>query len=116
GDAPAVVLGDPVLDGTERAAQRLSDVASGPPLFGEDDGLDASPVPFLGDGLSQSLEVFPSVVIGDKHGGGPRGVWRRPQLARSVEPTTVGAGSFRVSYNTESRRRMTLRRVRSADR
>src|SRR5512135_2471807 len=39
--APGVVLGDPILDGTERAPQALGDVGRRPPLLGQDDGLES---------------------------------------------------------------------------
>ena len=64
----AVVLGDPVLDRPERAAQGLGDVGGGPPLLGEDDGLDSLPDPLLGDGLGQDLELFQGMMVGDEHG------------------------------------------------
>jgi hypothetical protein len=67
GDVPSVVLGDPVLDGTEGAAQRLSDVLGGAALLGQDEGLDASPESFLGDGWSEVLELLQGVIVGDEH-------------------------------------------------
>ena len=67
-DAAAVVLGDPVLDGAERASQALGDLGCGPSLLGEDDGLDSLPGAFLGDGIGQGLELVQAVMVGDEHG------------------------------------------------
>ena len=67
-DAAAVVLGDPVLDRAEGAAQAPGDVGSGPSLLGEDDGLDSLPGSFLWDGVGQDLELGQAVMIGDEHG------------------------------------------------
>ena len=72
-DAAAVVLGDPVLDGAERAAQAPCDVRGGPSLLGEDDGLEPPPEAFLWDGLGHVPELFGSVMVGDEHRRGPRG-------------------------------------------
>ena len=66
-DAPAVVLSDPILDGPPRAAHALGEIGGGPPLVGEDDGLDPTSDPFLGDGLGESWEVFQSLVAFDVH-------------------------------------------------
>jgi hypothetical protein len=67
-DAAAVVLGDPVLHGPERAAQAPGDVLSGASLLGEEDGLEASPDPLLRDGLSQILELLQAMVAFDVQG------------------------------------------------
>jgi hypothetical protein len=66
-DPPAIVLGDPVLDGLEGASQGVGDILGGPSLFGEDDGLDASPESLLGNGLDEIMELFQCMVIGDEH-------------------------------------------------
>jgi hypothetical protein len=67
-DAAAVVLGDPVLDGAERASQALGDMGGGPSLLGEQDGLDPPPGAFLGDDIGQGLELVQAVMVGDEHG------------------------------------------------
>ncbi len=67
-DPPAIVLGDPILDGLERASQGLGDVLCGPSLFGQDDGLDAAPESLLGNRLDDVVELFCGMVIGDEHG------------------------------------------------
>jgi hypothetical protein len=67
-DAAAVVLGDPVLDRAERGSQALGDLRGGPPLLGEDDGLDSLPRAFLGDSIAQDLELGQGVMFGDEHG------------------------------------------------
>jgi hypothetical protein len=67
-EAAAVVLGDPILDGAERAAQGEGDPGGGPSLLGEDDGLDSLPGSLLGDGVGQDLELGQAVMIGDEHG------------------------------------------------
>jgi hypothetical protein len=67
-DAAAVVLGDPVLDRAERTAQAPGDVGCGPPLLGQEDGLDSLPGPLPGDGVGQDLELVQAVMFGDEHG------------------------------------------------
>jgi hypothetical protein len=66
-DAPSVILVDPVLNGAERAVQGLGDVRGRASLLGEDDGLDTTPEPFLGDGLGQVFKVLQSMMIFDVH-------------------------------------------------
>jgi hypothetical protein len=67
-DAAAVVLGDPVLDGAERASQALGDMRCSPSLLGKDDGLDSLPGAFLRDGIGQNLELSQAMMFGDEHG------------------------------------------------
>jgi hypothetical protein len=40
----------------------------GPPLFGEEDGLESLPGPLLGDGVGQDLELLLGMMVGDEHG------------------------------------------------
>jgi len=72
-DAAPVILGDPVLDGAERASRAPGDVRCGPSPLGEDDGPDPLPGAFPGDGLGRDLELGQGVMIGDEHGCGSRG-------------------------------------------
>jgi hypothetical protein len=67
-NAAAVVLGDPVLDRSDRAPQALGDMRRGPSLLGEDDGLDSLPGAFLRDGLGQDLELGQAMMFGNEHG------------------------------------------------
>ena len=67
-DAAAVVLGGPVLHGPQRAGQAPGDVLSGASRHGEDDGLEASPDPLLGDGLGQILKLLQGMMAFDVDG------------------------------------------------
>jgi hypothetical protein len=67
-DPAAIVLGDPIRDGLERASQGVGDVLCGPSLFGQDDGLDAAPESLLRDRLADVVKLFRGMVIGDEHG------------------------------------------------
>jgi len=66
-DAAAIVLGDPILDGLERASEGVGDVLCGPTLLGEEDGLGAAPESLLRDRLDEVVELFRGMVIGDEH-------------------------------------------------
>ena len=94
GDVPSVVRGDPILDGAEGAAQRLSDVLCGASLLGQDEGLDASPESFLGDGLGEVLELLQGVMVGDEHRGGSRGDLGMASSCPNDTPRDRGCRNF----------------------
>jgi hypothetical protein len=55
----------------------LGDLGGGTALEGEDDGPEADPSPFPGDGLCEVLEFVEGVVVADVHGGGS---WWDPEV------------------------------------